>query len=148
MVKMHVLSLLFVLHASLAIAATTLEDLTACLQTASVPIGSYLTPYNLRIPVKPILVAVPTTIAQVSSAVSCGAKYGVHVNAKSGGHSYTSSGFGGEDGHLVINMDRMYSVTVASDGTAKVQAGARLGHVATELYNNGKRAISHGTCPA
>ncbi|KAJ0302399.1 hypothetical protein Brms1b_012028 [Colletotrichum noveboracense] len=145
---MRVLSLFFVLHASLSIAATTLEDLTACLQTASVPIGSPLTPYNLRIPVKPIIVAVPTTIAQVSSAVSCGAKYGVHVNAKSGGHSYTSSGFGGEDGHLVINMDRMYSVTVASDGTAKVQAGARLGHVATELYNNGKRAISHGTCPA
>ncbi|KAK1773163.1 hypothetical protein QBC45DRAFT_102386 [Copromyces sp. CBS 386.78] len=30
---------------------------------------------------------------------------------------------------------------------ADVQAGARLEHVATELYKQGKRAFSHGTCP-
>ncbi|OHF01719.1 hypothetical protein CORC01_02910 [Colletotrichum orchidophilum] len=130
--------------------STPLEDLTACLRTASVPIASSPpTPYNLRLPVKPLLLVVPTTTPQIASAVACGARNGVGVSAKSGGHSYTSAGFGGEDGHLVINLDRMYGVTVASDGTtARVQAGARLGHVATELYRQGKRAISHGTCPA
>ncbi|KAK1637614.1 hypothetical protein BDP81DRAFT_448741 [Colletotrichum phormii] len=126
-----------------------LDDLTGCLRTASVPIASSApTPYNLRVPVKPLLVAFPTTNAQIASAVTCGSKNGISVSAKSGGHSYISAGYGGEDGHLVINLDRMYSVTVASDGTAKVQAGARLGHFATELYKQGKRAISHGTCPA
>ncbi|KAF9880851.1 hypothetical protein CkaCkLH20_01893 [Colletotrichum karsti] len=116
------LSIALFLQASLLVTATTLEDLTACLRSASVPIGSSLTSYNRRVPVKPILVAAPTTVQHISSAVSCGAKYGVNVNAKSGGHSYVSSGLGGEDGHLVINLDRMYAVTVASDGTAKVQA--------------------------
>ncbi|KXH68425.1 hypothetical protein CSAL01_00298 [Colletotrichum salicis] len=126
-----------------------LDDLAGCLRTASVLIASSApTPYNLRVPVKPLLVAVPTTNAQIASAVTCGSKNGISISAKSGGHSYISAGYGGEDGHLVINLDRMYSVTVASDGTAKVQAGARLGHVATELYKQGKRAISHGTCPA
>ncbi|UQC82080.1 uncharacterized protein CLUP02_07566 [Colletotrichum lupini] len=144
---MH-LAIALLVQATLALSAP-LDDLTACLRTASVPIASSTpTPYNLRVPVKPLLVAVPTTNAQIASAVTCGSKSGVRVSAKSGGHSYISTGYGGEDGHLVINLDRMYSVTVASDGTAKVQAGARLGHVATELYNQGKRAISHGTCPA
>ncbi|OLN86017.1 6-hydroxy-D-nicotine oxidase 3 [Colletotrichum chlorophyti] len=134
---------------SLAFAASNLASLTDCLRTASVPFASSLpTSYNLRLPYKPLVVANPTTVSQISSAVLCGAQNGVNVSAKSGGHSYTSSSFGGEDGHLVINLDRMYAVSVASDGTAKVQAGARLGHVATELHKQGKRAISHGTCPA
>ncbi|KAL0943438.1 6-hydroxy-D-nicotine oxidase 3 [Colletotrichum truncatum] len=145
---MHI-GVAFILQASLVLSAPNLEDLKACLRTASVPIASSLpTAYNLRLPYKPLVVAIPTTVSQISSAVTCGAKNGVSVSAKSGGHSYTASSFGSEDGQLVINLDRMYAVTVASDGTAKVQAGARLGHVATQLYAQGKRAISHGTCPA
>lgn len=132
----------------LALAVRAAGSLTDCLRTAAVPITSSApTSYNIRLPYKPVAVAVPTSTSQIASAVSCGAKYAVRITAKSGGHSYTSSSFGGEDGHLVINLDRMYAVTVASDGTAKVQSGARLGHVATELYRQGKRAISHGTCP-
>jgi FAD/FMN-containing dehydrogenase len=144
--KFHVLTTqaLLALGAS-ALAVDTLND---CLRSASVPVASAApTTYNLRLPYKPAAVAVPTTVAQISAAVSCGSKHGVRVTAKSGGHNYISSGYGGEDGHLVINLDRMYAVTVGSDGTAKVQSGARLGHVATELFNQGKRALSHGTCP-
>lgn len=144
---MH-LSIGLLLQALVVVTASMLEDLTGCLRAASVPIGPSITSYNRRVPVKPIIVAAPTTIQHISSAVSCGAAYGVNVNAKSGGHSYVSSGLGGEDGHLVVNLDRMYSVRVESVGTAKVKAGARLGHVASELYKQGKRAISHGTCPA
>ncbi|OBR14573.1 Chitooligosaccharide oxidase [Colletotrichum higginsianum IMI 349063] len=134
---------------ALAKSASTLDSLTYCLSAASVAVAPSLPiAYNIRLPYTPLAVAVPTTTAQISSAVKCGAQNGVSVSAKSGGHSYTSSSFGGEDGHLVINLDRMYAVKVATDGTAKVQAGARLGHVATELYKQGKRALSHGTCPA
>ncbi|WQF76619.1 Putative berberine/berberine, FAD-binding domain, PCMH-type, FAD-binding, type PCMH, subdomain 2 [Colletotrichum destructivum] len=134
---------------ALANSASTLDSLTSCLGAASVAVApSIPIAYNIRLPYTPLAVAVPTTTAQISSAVKCGAQNGVSVSAKSGGHSYTSSSFGGEDGHLVINLDRMYAVKVATDGTAKVQAGARLGHVATELYKQGKRALSHGTCPA
>ncbi|RGP69493.1 6-hydroxy-d-nicotine oxidase [Fusarium sporotrichioides] len=134
---------------------TKREAVNSCLTQAKVPTdaqGSQTwkedgTAYNLRLPFEPAAIAVPTTVAQVSAAVECGAKHGVAISAKSGGHSYTSLGFGGEDGHLMIELDRMYSVKVAKDGTAKIQPGARLGHVATELWNQGKRALSHGTCP-
>ncbi|RSL59369.1 hypothetical protein CEP54_007326 [Fusarium duplospermum] len=130
------------------------EAVTSCLTNAKVPIdtkGSQTwtqdgTAYNLRLQFEPIAIAVPTTVAQISAAVSCGSKHGVSVSGKSGGHSYTSLGLGGEDGHLVIELDRLYSVKLAKDGTAKIQPGARLGHVATELYNQGNRALSHGTC--
>lgn len=71
----------------------------------------------------------------------------MRVSARGGGHSYGSFGLGGEDGHLVIVLDSMDSVTLGEDGKAVVQPGARLGHVAYELFNQGHRAISHGTCP-
>ncbi|KAI9162868.1 6-hydroxy-D-nicotine oxidase 3 [Paramyrothecium foliicola] len=134
--------------ALLTLGATAQNAVTDCLRAASIPIAATVpTTYNVRVPYQPLAFVSPITVAQISSAVSCGTKHGVSVSAKSGGHSYVSSGFGGTDGHIVINLDRMYAVTVAADGTAKVQAGARLGHVATELFRQGKRAISHGTCP-
>ncbi|KAK7419738.1 hypothetical protein QQX98_003110 [Neonectria punicea] len=143
-------------QASTSFAVPTKRDaLTSCLSSAKVAFdvkGSSDwtqdgTAYNLRLQYEPAAIAVPTSVSQISAAVACGAKHGVKVSAKSGGHSYTSFGFGGEDGHLIIELDRMYGVSLAKDGTAKIQPGARLGHVATELYNQGKRAISHGTCP-
>lgn len=135
---------------------TKRDAITSCLTSSKVPIdvkGSAEwtqdgTAYNLRLQYQPVAIAVPTTVAHISSAVKCGVKHGVKISAKSGGHSYTSWGFGGDDGHLVVELDRMFSVKLnTKDNTAKIQPGARLGHVATELYNQGKRAISHGTCP-
>jgi len=105
-------------------------------------------PFNLRLNYTPIAIAVPRTIEDIQGAVACGAKLGVKTNPKCGGHSYGSFGLGGEDGHLVIEMDRMDKVTLdTKTGKAIIQGGARLGHVAAELYAQGKRGISHGTCP-
>lgn len=127
-----------------------------CLKSASVPVDvlgsddwkADAAPYNPRLTYTPVAIAVPTSTEHIKSAVSCAAKVGVKVNAKSGGHSYASLGFGGEDGHLMVQLDRMYNVTLnKSTNVATIQAGARLGHVATELYNQGQRAIAHGTCP-
>ncbi|KAK6074472.1 glucooligosaccharide oxidase [Seiridium cupressi] len=127
-----------------------------CLSAASVPVDTPGSddwkadgaPYNPRLTYTPIAIAVPTKLEHIQSAVSCAAKVGLKINAKSGGHSYTSLGFGGEDGHLMVQMDRMYNVTLdKTTNVATIQAGARLGHAATELYNQGQRAFSHGTCP-
>ncbi|KAI1852733.1 hypothetical protein JX266_002274 [Neoarthrinium moseri] len=127
-----------------------------CLKAASIPVdtpGSAdwkadAAPYNPRLTYTPVAIAVPTSIEHIQAAVSCAAKAGVKVNAKAGGHSYTSLGFGGEDGHLMVQLDRMYNVTLdKKTNIATVQAGTRLGHVATELYNQGQRAFPHGTCP-
>ena len=70
------------------------------------------------------------------------------VTAKSGGHSYGTHGLGGEDGHLIVDMKNFNTVTVdQASSTAVIGTAGRLGNVATALYNQGKQAISHGTCP-
>ncbi|KAI1342298.1 Glucooligosaccharide oxidase [Xylariaceae sp. FL0016] len=130
-----------------------LEDCLSQAKTSIDAVGSKdwdldTRPFNERLAYKPEVVAVPTTAAQIQSAIACGKKLGYKVTPKGGGHSYASYGLGGEDGHLVIQLDRMFAVKLDDKtGKATVEAGARLGHVAAELYAQGKRAISHGTCP-
>ena len=130
--------------------------LAACLSSASVPTSAPGTldwkldasPYNLRLNFTPVAISVPTAAEHVQNTIACAVKLGVRANAKCGGHSYGSFGLGGEDGHLTIELDRMNDVVLdTATGIAKVQGGARLGHVASELWTQGKRAISHGTCP-
>lgn len=105
-------------------------------------------PFNLRVPFRPAAYAVPETIKHVQDAVACGVRNNVRVTAKSGGHSYGSHGLGGEDGHIVVDMRRFNSVNVDVEAhTAVVGSGGRLGNIATALYNQGKQATSHGTCP-
>jgi FAD/FMN-containing dehydrogenase len=132
------------------------EALADCLSKAGVPTDGAGTddwkldvaPFNLQLNFTPVAIAVPATVQHIQDAVACAAKLGVKANAKCGGHSYASFGLGGEDGHLTVEMDRMNVVTLdKSSGIAVVEGGSRLGHVASELYNQGKRAFSHGTCP-
>jgi FAD/FMN-containing dehydrogenase len=157
---MHQLAPLFALlglagaaYASPFDKADTLAD---CLTKAGVPIdesGSAeykldATPFNLRLNYTPVAVAAVTTTKHVQDAVTCARQLRIKANAKCGGHSYASFGLGGEDGHLVIEMSRMNKVVLDNaTGIATAEGGTRLGHLAWELYNQGKRAISHGTCP-
>jgi FAD/FMN-containing dehydrogenase len=127
-----------------------------CLESHQVPVYTSGTknytqavkPFNLRVPFTPASYAVPQTVQHVQDAVSCGVASGIQVNAKSGGHSYGSHGLGGEDGHLIVDMRRFNSVTVDQEAhTALVGSGGRLGNIALALYDQGKQAMSHGTCP-
>lgn len=130
------------------------RTVTSCLADASVPFDiknttiwtEDATAYNLRLQYTPAAVAVPTSVAHIQAAVSCALQSGLRVSAKAGGHSYASAGFGGEDGHLVIALDRMFGVKLVDGDKAVIQPGARLGHVVVELYSQGKRALSHGSC--
>ncbi|KAM7189947.1 Glucooligosaccharide oxidase [Rhypophila sp. PSN 637] len=134
----------------------TRAEIETCLVGAGVPIDAKnsadwrrdVAPFNTRLPYTPVAIAVPRNIEQIRNAVLCGKKLGIKVSAKSGGHSYASFGFGGEDGHLIVQLDRMNEVTYDADtDVATVQAGTRLGHLASVLYRNYGRAVSHGTCP-
>ena len=147
------LGLATISHASPFDHADALAD---CLAKASVPIDAHgssdwkldVSPFNLRLNFTPVAIAAPTTAKHVQDAVACASQLGIKANAKCGGHSYASFGLGGEDGHLIIEMDRMNKVVLDnSTGIATVEGGSRLGHVALELYNQGKRGFSHGTCP-
>jgi hypothetical protein len=44
-------------------------------------------------------------------------------------------------------MKNMKSLTVDGSGVAKIQTGNLLGDVAQKLWDNGQRALPHGTCP-
>ncbi|KAF5662499.1 hypothetical protein FHETE_7947 [Fusarium heterosporum] len=147
------------LYVALALAASpspsTSDSLNACLASKKVPYvprdtthwKQEATPYNLRLAYNPAAIALPTTVDHVQDAVKCGNQQGVRISAKGGGHSYGSFGYGGEDGHLVIVLDAMDRVTLNKDMSCNVQAGARLGHVASELFKFGGRALPHGSCP-
>ncbi|KAI0392209.1 Glucooligosaccharide oxidase [Xylariaceae sp. FL0594] len=104
--------------------------------------------YNLDLPVVPIAVTRPETTQDVSNFVKCAVQSNVSVQPKSGGHSYANYGLGGEDGELVIDLKKLQHFSM--DGTnwqATIGGGTRLSDVTKRLHDNGKRAISHGTCP-
>ncbi|KFY91842.1 hypothetical protein V500_04429 [Pseudogymnoascus sp. VKM F-4518 (FW-2643)] len=133
--------------------ATSLLD---CLSTAKVPFITsssptwplFATPFNLRVIYIPVAIVIPVSTSQVAAAVACGAAYNVKVTAKAGGHSYESLSSGGEDGHLVVELAQMAGVSLNRETwIATIGPGARLGDVAVGIYNQGKRAFSHGTCP-
>ncbi|KAK4119213.1 Glucooligosaccharide oxidase [Parathielavia appendiculata] len=152
----HVFALVGLAGALYASPLDKAEALADCLIKAGVPVdetGSTeykldATPFNLRLNYTPVAVAAITTTKHIQDAVACARQLGIKANAKCGGHSYAAFGLGGEDGHLVIEMSRMNKVVLDNaTGIAAVEGGSRLGHLAWELYNQGKRAISHGTCP-
>jgi FAD/FMN-containing dehydrogenase len=154
--KVLVFALLSLFASSNAFSLHRRAAIDDCLTKASVPVdkaGSAnwtadIKPFNSRLQYTPAAVAVPVTIPQIQAAVNCGRSTGLKVTAKGGGHSYASSGLGGENGHLVIELDRMFNITLnKTTNVATVQPGARLGHVTNELFRQGGRAISAGTCP-
>ncbi|CAI6337596.1 unnamed protein product [Periconia digitata] len=154
---MRVITLLSAgLVASTADALVARATIEKCLTDAKVPVdrkgspewNEDVAPFNIRLPYLPTAISVPQNTKHIQDSVKCGKKLGIKVSAKSGGHSYASFGFGGENGHLVVELDQMYNVTYdAASNLATVQPGARLGHVATVLYEQYGRAIAHGTCP-
>ncbi|KAL8378118.1 hypothetical protein RB595_008701 [Gaeumannomyces hyphopodioides] len=132
--------------------ASLLDCLTAKkLQFSSPSSPSYAQlskPYNLRLPWKPIAVVLGSTVQDVQAAVTCAALFKVKVQARSGGHSYAAFSLGGGDGSLVVDLAGLQAVGVdAASGVASVGGGVRLGNLASALYAQGRRAVSHGTCP-
>ncbi|EPT01474.1 hypothetical protein FOMPIDRAFT_90148 [Fomitopsis schrenkii] len=104
--------------------------------------------YNLRLHFEPVAVAYPSSTEDVSVLVDAAALLGLAVNARSGGHSYAGYGLGGVNGHLVVDLSKIKEIQVdQTTGTAVIGAGNRLGDIAIALFDQGGRAIPHGTCP-
>lgn len=149
------LSLALAASLSSKAAAQNADGLKACLDDASIPFldtasaewEEAIEPFNLRVTVTPLAIVIATTTEHVQGAVVCAAENEVKVSAKSGGHSYASFGLGGNDGQLVIQLDHKFDVTLRDDNIAVVSAGTRLGVVSSQLFEQGRRGISHGTCP-
>ncbi|KAK6519225.1 hypothetical protein TWF281_003061 [Arthrobotrys megalospora] len=133
------------------------ETFVDCLSAGKVPMvlqssanfGQLASAYNLRLKPKPLVVTIPTTTTHVSNTVKCAKKYRLHVSARGGGHSYSAQGLGGIDGSVVIDLQNFHDVKYDPKTTwAEVGGGARLGNIARKLYDQARRGIPHGTCPA
>ncbi|RDA88387.1 hypothetical protein CP532_5535 [Ophiocordyceps camponoti-leonardi (nom. inval.)] len=145
------ISTLFVASAS----ATNEACLEKCLQSAKVPsyfkdqqqFHSLSRPFNVRLPFTPVVVVTAESTSHVSEAVECASSCGsFKVQARSGGHSYASHSLGGQDGSVVIDLAFLNQVKVNGDTSADVGGGVRLGNLDKALFDQGRRAISHGTC--
>jgi len=94
--------------------------------------------------VMPLAVVQPLDAADVAAVIRWATKTGVHVVARSGGHSY--GGYSTVSNGVVVDLQRLKGVAV-SRGQAIVGAGARLGNIYNSLGTHGL-AIPAGTCPS
>ena len=153
-------SLLFIAPTVLSLPASNQSaessGVQECLNNGKVPyrlpssydFSQYTAPYNTRLPYKPAVIILPTTVQHVSSALVCAGQANLKVQARSGGHSYASYSLGGQDGSMVVDMESFQNITLdQSTQIATVGTGVRLGNLAVGIYNQGKRALPHGTCP-
>ncbi|KAF3066325.1 Reticuline oxidase [Daldinia childiae] len=113
--------------------------------------ATYSSTYNLRLPVTPAVVVVPSTIEHISNAVTFAGKHGFKVQVRSGGHSYASYSNGGLNGSVVIDLREIQfrSVSASEDPNCViVGSGMRLGELAQTIDQRmgWKRALPHGTC--
>ncbi|OKL55539.1 hypothetical protein UA08_09237 [Talaromyces atroroseus] len=133
---------------SICLLAALSANHSALVTPSSSDYNSSLAIYNLNLPIYPAAVTYPSSTEEVAAIVKCAAEGNYKVQAKSGGHSYGNYGWGGESGEIVINLANLDGYSYDdSTGYATVGAGSRLGPVTTALYNSGKRAIAHGSCP-
>ena len=105
-------------------------------------------PWNLRCRPQPLAITYVQDARDVALAVKVAASFNVPVQARSGGHSFGSYSLGGKDGALVIDLAALNTVHVdQSTWKATIGGGTRLKQVTNGLFDQGKRAIAHGTCP-
>ena len=136
-------------------ASASPSELPDCLNGKAVPYRSVSSPdfaalsqpYNLHLAYVPAVIVLPLTTKHVADAVLCAGKYGVKVQAKSGGHSYASYSSGGQNGSMIVDLVNFNDISVDTNGLAKVGSGVRLGNLVLGIYNSAKRALPHGTCP-
>ena len=93
--------------------------------------------------IRPLAVAQPLDAADVSKVVDWARTTGVHIVARSGGHSY--GGYSTTTG-VVVDLSKLAGVQVTG-GQAVVGPGARLGNIYNTLGQRGL-AIPAGTCPS
>lgn len=131
-------------------AANALDQLDAALRgplyrPGSAGYAAARKPWNARFDdVLPLAVAQPLDTADVQAIVRWAVAHDVRLAVRSGGHSY--AGLSSTTG-LLVDLSRLSSVVVGTDGRAAIGAGATLGSVYARLWNAGQRTIPAGSCP-
>jgi FAD/FMN-containing dehydrogenase len=58
------------------------------------------------------VITIPENEEQVGQSVTCAAAAGLKVQPKSGGHSYASYSSGGQNGSLIVDLEKFGEITV------------------------------------
>jgi FAD/FMN-containing dehydrogenase len=137
-------------------AYTTQSSASDCLAIKQVPASqagitdfeALKLPFNFRLNYTPSFIIKPLTQQHVADAVYCANQNGVKVQARSGGHSYASFSTGGQDGSMIVDLANFNQVTVGPgpEYIVKFGGGTRLGNLDLEMFRQGGRTVSHGTC--
>ncbi|KAG8157464.1 hypothetical protein KVR01_012848 [Diaporthe batatas] len=127
-----------------------------CLSTAgvetSLPSGANWAndtqPWNSRLSPVPSAVVFPKTEEEVSAVLKCASSTGTKVTTLGGNRSFSSMGFGRNDGALVVNLKNM-KVLEYDDKTQLFTYGGpvMISEAAGFMWENHKRALPHGRCP-
>lgn len=133
--------------------STTLSDcLTAAAVDTSISTSSTwstdMEAWNSRLSPVPSAVVFPKTEEEVSAALKCAAQTGTKVTTLGGNRSFSSMGFGRNDGALVINLKNM-KVLEYDESTEILTYGGpvMISDAAGYMWNNFSRALPHGRCP-
>ncbi|KAE9062466.1 hypothetical protein PF010_g29391 [Phytophthora fragariae] len=139
-----------------ASAAGARVDLGSCLTKAgienSVPKTTTWTmdiqPWNSRVNPVPSAVAFPKTEKEVSTALKCAADAGVKVTTLGGNRSFSSMGFGRNNGALVMNLKHMKHLKYDSaTGLLSYGGPVMISEAANYMWKGFKRTLPHGRCP-
>uniref|UniRef100_A0AAV1UN08 FAD-binding PCMH-type domain-containing protein n=1 Tax=Peronospora matthiolae TaxID=2874970 RepID=A0AAV1UN08_9STRA len=128
----------------------------ACLKKAgienSVPTTSTWTvdteAWNSRVSPKPSAVAFPKTEEEVSAALKCAAANGVKVTTLGGNRSFSSMGFGRNDGALIMNLK--YFKHLAYDASTQLLSyggPVMISEATNYMWTKCNRTLPHGRCP-
>ncbi|KAG7391945.1 hypothetical protein PHYBOEH_006516 [Phytophthora boehmeriae] len=137
-------------------AAAAQSDLGSCLTAAgvenSVPTTTTWTtdiePWNSRVNPTPSAVAFPKTEEEVSAALKCAAQSSTKVTTLGGNRSFSSLGFGRNDGALVMNLKNMKVLQYDEASSILTYGGpVMISEAASLLWNDHKRTLPHGRCP-
>ncbi|CAH0475473.1 unnamed protein product [Peronospora belbahrii] len=133
---------------------TTQTDIGACLKKAgiehSVPTTSTWAidteAWNSRVSPNPSSVVFPQTEEEVSAALKCAASCGVKVTTLGGNRSFSSMGFGRNDGALVINLKYMSHLKYDKSTKLLSFGGPVTISEAAKYLLTYKRTLPHGRC--
>lgn len=133
--------------------STTLADCltTAGLTTSVSTSTTWATdtePWNARVHPEPSAMVFPGTEDEVAAALACAAQTGTKVTTLGANRSFSSMGFGRNNGALIVNLKNM-KVLEYDGATGLLTYGGPvvISEAANYLWNNFSRALPHGRCP-
>lgn len=104
--------------------------------------------WNSRLSPVPSAVVFPKTEEEVSAALACARQTNTKVTTLGGNRSFSSMGFGRDDGALIVNLKNMKVMKYNEISQVFTYGGpVMISDAAGYLWKNFQRTLPHGRCP-